>query len=171
MNPITIRLEQPGDSAPISEVTAAAFLEATHTCGHEADLVEWLRAAGALALSLVAEKNGEIIGHVAASPVKIAQSSGQWFGVGPISVMPKYQRQGIGSQLMRAVLERMRATGARGCVLVGDPSFYRRFGFEPDPNLQVPEVPPEVCLALRFVPSEDCGVVTFHPAFAKAAGS
>ena len=133
--------------------------------------MESLRTAGALALSLVAEVEGEIVGHVAASPVTISQASGQWFGIGPISVLPKYQKQGIGSQLMHAALKEMRAVGAYGCVLVGDPAFYRRFGFDNDACLQVPEVPPEVCLGLRFVPCEDRGLVTFHPAFAEAAGS
>lgn len=165
---IQIRSEQAADTGRIAEVTRLAFREAAHTCGREDWLVEALRAAGALTCSLVAESDLGIVGHVAASPVTVSRSTGDWYGIGPISVLPQCQRQGIGSRLMDAVLTQVRSKGAQGCVLVGDPRFYTRFGFRSDGLLVVPEAPPEVTLSLRFRPCDDRGLVTFHPAFMAA---
>jgi putative acetyltransferase len=145
-----------------------AFRGAAHTCGRDHLLVGALRQAGALTLSLVAVMDSEIVGHIAVSPVTVSGSSGGWFGIGPISVLPKCQRQGIGSRLMQQALEKLRTRGARGCVLVGDPGFYARFGFKADPSLVVPGVPPEVCLSTRFCRGNDHGTVTFHAAFTAA---
>lgn len=163
-----IRSEQAADTAHITEVTRLAFRNAVHTCGREHCLVEALRTAGALSCSLVAVSEGEIVGHVAASPVTVAKSSGDWFGVGPISVLPKCQRQGIGSELMTALLAQLRIRGAQGCILVGDPKFYARFGFQSSSLLTVTEAPPEVTLSLRFHSCDDHGTVAFHPAFMAA---
>lgn len=165
---IQIRSEQTADTREITEITKLAFQNAAHTCGREHSLVEALRAAGALTVSLVAVSDLEIVGHVAVSPVTIPGAIGSWFGVGPISVLPQYQRQGIGSQLMNAALAQLKTMGAHGCVLVGDPHFYSRFGFQSDSSLVVPGVPPEVSLSLRFCQSDDHGTVTFHPAFMAA---
>lgn len=165
---IDIRSEQEADTARISEVTKLAFHNAAHTCGREHFLVDGLRTTGALTFSMVADSDLGIVGHAAASPVTVTSSSGDWFGVGPISVLPENQRQGIGSKLMLALLEQMRAKGAQGCVLVGDPQFYNRFGFQSDGLLVIPEAPPEVTLSLRFRACEDHGTVTFHPAFMAA---
>jgi len=166
--PIYIRPEKAADTARIAEVTEMAFRHAAHTCGREHSLVEALRAAGALAASFVAVSDREIVGHVAASPVRLSESAGDWFGIGPISVLPQSQRQGIGSRLMSSVLLHLRGSGAKGCVLVGDPRFYSRFGFQTDRSLVIPEAPPEVSLSLRFIASEDRGTVCFHPAFLAA---
>jgi putative acetyltransferase len=165
---IHIRSEQTADTGRIAEVTQSAFRDAAHTCGREHCLVGALRAAGALTCSLVAVSELGIVGHVAASPVTVSKSTGDWYGIGPISVMPQCQRQGIGSRLMEAVLGQLRAKGARGCVLVGDPRFYARFGFQSDCSLVVSEAPPEVTLNLRFRQTDDRGTVTFHPAFMAA---
>lgn len=166
--PIQIRPEQAPDAARIAELTELAFRQAEHTCGREHWLVGALRTAGALTVSLVAVSDRGIVGHVAASPVTVSESGGDWFGLGPISVLPECQRQGIGSRLMEAALARLRARGARGCVLVGDPKFYTRFGFQSDASLVVAGVPPEVTLSLRFVQNDDHGTVAFHPAFLAA---
>jgi putative acetyltransferase len=123
-----------------------------------------------LTLSLVALSDLGIVGHVAASPVTVSEATGEWFGIGPISVLPQCQRQGIGSRLMDSALAQLRARGARGCVLVGDPRFYARFGFQSDDSLVVPGVPQEVSLSLRFSPCDDHGTVTFHAAFMAAMG-
>jgi putative acetyltransferase len=165
---IDIRSENPADVVRIAEVTELAFRNAPHTCGREHRLVEDLRVAGALALSLVAVSDLEIVGHIAASPVTLSASTGDWFGIGPISVLPQCQRQWIGTRLMGSVLSRLRARGARGCVLVGDPRFYARFGFRSDDSLVVPGVPPGVSLSQRFEPCGDHGTVTFHAAFLAA---
>jgi putative acetyltransferase len=165
---VHVRSEQLADIARIVEVTQLAFRNAAHTCGREHYLVDALRAAGALTLSLVAVSDEEIVGHVAVSPVTVSQSGGDWFGIGPLSVLPQCQRQGIGSRLMESVLSRLRATGARGCVLVGDPRFYTRLGFQSDGALVVAGVPAEVTLNLRFCQCDDRGTATFHPAFLAA---
>jgi putative acetyltransferase len=92
-----------------------------------------------------------------------------WFGLGPVSVLPAHQGAGIGSRLVREALARLKATGAHGCVLVGEPAFYGRFGFRAEPALVLAEVPPKYFQALRFAHHLPCGVVTFHAAFAARA--
>lgn len=163
--PFDIRDERPDDVVAIHLLTAAAFLDAPHTSHTEQFIVDALRRAGALALSLVAVQRAEIVGHVALSPVAIAEGSTGWFGLGPISVAPTCQRQGIGSLLMCEAMRRLEHQGAAGCVLLGNPGFYSRFGFAPMPGLVLPGVPPEYFLARAFRESMASGVVTYHPAF------
>lgn len=164
MNPV-IRQESPSDAAAIHAVTVAAFLQAPHTAHTEQFIVEALREADALTISLVVEQDGEVVGHVALSPVSVSDGSTGWYGLGPISVRPELQGQGIGSLLMQAAIRLLRERGAAGCVLVGDPSYYSRFGFKPEPSLVLPDVPPEYFQALLFGPLLPQGVVTFHRAF------
>ena len=162
---LNIRQELPSDVAAIHDLTRAAFLNATHTTHTEQYIVDALRKAGALPISLVAEQAGEIVGHVAVSPVSISDRSADWYGLGPISVRPELQRKGIGSLLMQAALRRLRERGSAGCVLVGDPSYYSRFGFKAEASLVLADVPPEYFQALPFGPSLPSGMVTFHEAF------
>ncbi len=162
---MTIRKEQADDAGRIREMTELAFRTCPHACGREQDIVDDLRRAGALSLSLVAVDAGEVVGHVALSPVTIPDARGAWFGLGPISVLPRLQRTGIGGALMKAALAWLRDEEAAGCVLVGDPQYYVRFGFTSDPSLTVPGIPPEVTLAIRLRPGEDRGLIRFHPAF------
>ncbi|WP_342713201.1 N-acetyltransferase [Bradyrhizobium sp. B124] len=131
-----IRHERGEDAAAISRITTAAFATAPHSSGTEARIVEALRQAGALTVSLVATSDdGRIVGHVAFSSVQIDGVAGRWYGLGPISVAPEMQRQGIGGALLRAGLARLAALNADGCVLLGDPAYYSRFGFVSDPAL------------------------------------
>ncbi|HWJ70003.1 MAG TPA: N-acetyltransferase [Sphingobium sp.] len=162
-----IRDEQPGDVAAIRDLTAAAFSHAPHSSGTEAAIVDALRRAGALTLSLVAVDAG-VIGHVAFSPVSIAGVDGDWQGLGPVSVAAAHQRQGIGEALIRAGLERLRADGAAGCVVLGDPAYYGRFGFISDPRLSFADVPPDYFQRLVFRGRSPAGEVRYHPAFATA---
>jgi putative acetyltransferase len=166
---MVVRQESPSDVEAIRAVTAAAFLNAPYTAHTEPFIVDALREAGALGISLVAEQAGQVVGHVAVSPVSISDGSQDWYGLGPISVKPDLQRKGIGSLLMRAALALLRERGAGGCVLVGDPAYYSRFGFRPESSLVLPDVPPEYFQALRFGPSLPRGVVTFHEAFSVTA--
>jgi putative acetyltransferase len=159
-----IREERPGDAPRIHEVVAAAFAGAEHASGREAELVDALRAAGALVLSLVAELDGAIGGHIAFSAVAIGDAGG-WLGLGPLAVAPEQQRRGIGAALVHAGLERLRARGARGCVLVGEPAYYGRFGFAAFPALTYAGVPPEYVLALPFTDERPTGEAVYHPAF------
>ncbi len=145
-----IRDERPEDEAAIRALIRAAFAKARHAAGNEQDIVEALRSAGQLSVSLVAEVDGQIVGHVAVSPVGIEDGSKGWFGLGPIAVEPSLQGRGIGSALMGSSIERLRALGASGCVLLGDPNYYRRFGFSPAGPLVLPGVPAEYFMALAL---------------------
>ena len=163
---IAIRAEQASDVDAIAEVTAAAF--ATLAISHQTEpfIVAALRDAGALTLSLVAEAGGRVIGHVAFSPVILSDGTRNWYALGPISVLPALQRQGIGGALIREGLALLKATGASGCCLVGHPGYYTRFGFVNPSALTMDGVPPEVFFALAFAGDIPSGTVTFHEAFA-----
>jgi putative acetyltransferase len=165
VNEVEIRPERPGDEDAIHAVTEAAFLSAPHTSHAEQFIVRELRRAGALAVSLVAEGDGRVVGHVAISPVTIDGAVSGWFGLGPVSVLPERQGAGIGSRLVGEALERLRSVGARGCVLVGEPAYYGRFGFRAEPALVLPGVPPDYFQALCFTNDAPGGGVTFHEAF------
>ena len=105
---ILIRDEAKYDAAVITEVTVAAF-ESMEISNHtEQFIIEALRAAKALTISLVAEVDGRVIGHIAFSPVTISDVTRNWFGLGPVSVLPEYQRQGIGKALIREGLSRLK---------------------------------------------------------------
>jgi putative acetyltransferase len=160
-----IRLERPQDAATIHTLTDAAFKGMPFSDQTEAKVVDALRAAGALTLSLVATEGGEIIGHVAFSPVTINGEAGDWYGLGPVSVWPDRQRAGIGQALIRDGLQRLRSLGAGGCVLLGAPAYYARFGFENDPSLYVADAPAWAFQLLILNGSRPRGEVRFHPAF------
>ncbi|MBO3275683.1 GNAT family N-acetyltransferase [Pseudomonas schmalbachii] len=163
--PLSIRPETPADIDAIERLTAAAFLDAPHSSHTEQFIVNALRRAGQLTISLVAEDADGIIGHVALSPVTISSGASGWFGLGPISVLPARQGTGIGSQLMHAVLAELRQLGAEGCVLLGDPGYYQRFGFTARPGLVLPGVPAEYFQAVSFSGSWPVGEVAYHAAF------
>ncbi|MCG9712023.1 N-acetyltransferase [Shewanella insulae] len=162
---IAIRSEKPGDIAGIEGLTRAAFLEAPHTDHTEHHIVNALRDADALAISLVAEVEGKLAGHVALSKVTISDGSSHWYGLGPISVQPELQGEGIGSALMRAALEALDKADAHGCVLLGEPEFYRRFGFASKPGLILPGVPESYFLSVKLRGEWPQGEVSYHSAF------
>jgi putative acetyltransferase len=122
-----IREEAPGDVAAIHRLNTAAFETEA-----EAKLVDALRAADVLLLSLVAEADGEIVGHIAFSPVVVdsAQSRSQGVGLAPMAVAPAYQRRGIGGRLIEDGLRRLRDARHRFCVVLGHPEYYARHGFK-----------------------------------------
>lgn len=160
---IFLRDEAPGDADAIRSLVTQAFRDAPHSSGTEAQIVDALREAGALTLSLVAEDDRGIVGHVAASPVGIGDAPG-WFGIGPVAVRPDRQSQGIGTALMTAALARLRAGSAQGAVLVGDPAYYARFGFAAVPGITLPGIPAEYVLALPFAEPAR-GEIRYHAAF------
>lgn len=166
MPAFAIRDEQERDAAAIRAVTLAAFANMPYSQQTEAAIIDALRAAGALAVSLVAVEGDDVVGHVAFSPVSVngAAAPGR-YGVGPLSVRPGRQRSGIGSALMREGIARLRALGGKGCVVVGDPAYYERFGFLANPGLTVPGVPPQHVRFLDLEADWPTGVVAFHPGF------
>lgn len=162
---ITIRDEQSEDIKSIEDLTKAAFLNEEHSSHTEHFIVNSLRKNGQLTISLVAVENDVIVGHVAISPVEISSGETGWYGLGPISVWPNKQGIGIGSLLMTASLEKLKRLGGKGCVLLGDPNYYNKFGFKSYPDLNLPGLPNEYFQAISFIDDIPKGDVSYHEAF------
>jgi putative acetyltransferase len=160
-----IRPESPADIAAIHTVTIAAFKDHPHSEQTEQLIINRLRVAGMLHLSLVAELQGEVVGHAAFSRVELSDGSRDWFGLGPISVLPSHQGQGIGGALIRRGLDRLREQAAAGCVVMGDPDFYRKFGFRNDPRFVLKDCAPQYFLAQPLSSAGGSGMVTYNAAF------
>ncbi len=166
-----VRPETDRDLDAIREVNVVAFEGHPYSRQTEHLIVEALRAADALELSLVAESDGEVVGHIAFSAADIGGSSTGWSLLGPVAVLPARQGGGIGSALVEAGLDVLRARGAGGCVLVGDPAFYGRFGFGQCQGVAWQGVPDENVLCLRFSGEMPTGEVAYHPAFLVGSGT
>ena len=162
---VVIRDETDADVSAITEVTIAAFKTLEISNKTEQYIIEALRAAKALTVSLVAEADGRVVGHIAFSPVTISDGTRNWYGLGPVSVLPAYQRQGIGKALIQEGLCRLKDLNAAGCCVVGHPDYYRKFGFQNVPGLVHEGVPQEVFFALSSDGHTPQGTVTFHEAF------
>ena len=160
-----IRKETASDVGAITEVTLAAFKTLEVSDQTEHFIVKALRAAGALTISLVAEIDGRVVGHVAFSPINISDGTTGWYDLGPVSVLPELHKQGIGKALINEGLAQLKQLDARGCALVGEPAYYERFGFRNNPGLRYEGVPPEFFLVLPFTDDIPEGTVTFHEAF------
>ena len=170
MNPkIIIRSETDADVSAIAEVTVAAFNTLEISNHTEQFIIAALRAARVLTVSLVADADCRVIGHIAFSPVIISDGTRNWYGLGPVSVLPAYQRQGIGKALIQEGLSRLKDMNAQGCCLVGHPDYYRKFGFSNMSGLVHEGVPQEVFFALSFDGHSPQGTVAFHEGF-KADG-
>ncbi|QVQ27383.1 GNAT family N-acetyltransferase [Achromobacter deleyi] len=160
-----IHPETPADHDAIFAVTQAAFKNHPHSQQTEGYINNALREAGALTLSLVAREQGRVVGHIAFSPVTISDGAPHWYGLGPVAVLPEYQGRGIGAALIRDGLARLKALGAAGCVVLGEPDYYSRFGFAATPALIYPGVPPAYFLAQVYTrPAR--GQVSYHEGFA-----
>ena len=162
---IIIRNETHADVGTITEVTIAAFKTLEISNHTEQFIIAALRAAKALTVSLVAEVDGRVVGHIAFSPVTISDGSPNWYGLGPVSVLPECQRRGVGSALIQEGISRLKDLGARGCCLVGHPEYYRRFGFQNVRGLVHEGVPEEVFFALSLDGHIPHGIVEFHAGF------
>jgi putative acetyltransferase len=160
-----IRNETISDIAAINGVTIAAFKNLAITNHTEQFIINALRNAGALTISLVAEVDGKIVGHIAFSPVTISDGAVGWYGLGPVSVLPEYQKKGIGKSLISEGLSLLRKLDGQGCVLVGHPDYYKRLGFQNIPELVHEGVPQEVFFALPFTEKVPNGIVLFHEGF------
>lgn len=166
---IVIRSEADADAGAIADLTSAAFSTLAISSHTEQFIVAALRAAKALSVSLVAEIDGRIVAHIAFSPVTMSDGSAGWYGLGPVSVLPELQRQGIGGALIQEGLSRLKRLGARGCCLVGHPEYYRRFGFRNPEGIALDGVPHEVFFAISFDGHLPRGSVAFHEAFKATA--
>ena len=162
---VSICEEGRADRAAIRDLVAEAFTNHPHGSGREAELIDALRQAGALTLSLVAKRGEELLGHIAFTRVEIDGQDLRWFGLGPLAVRPARQRRGIGHALVEAGLARLRESRAQGCVVVGEPGFYGRFGFENVAGLRLDGLPPEFFLARCFEGTMPMGLVSYHRLF------
>jgi len=160
-----IRKETTSDIEAITQVTIAAFKTLPISNHTEQFIIKALRAAGALTISLVAEIDGRVVGHVAFSPVIISDGATGWYGLGPVSILPDYQKQGIGKALINKGLSLLKDMGGEGCALVGDPNYYKRFGFKNYPELIHEGIPQEVFLVLPFTEKIPKGIIVFHEGF------
>lgn len=168
---LVIREETADDFKAIAEVTIEAFKTMEISNQTEHFVVEALRDANALTISLVAEKDGRVVGHIAFSPVTMSDGTPNWYGLGPVSVLPKFQRQGIGKALIEEGLARLKKLDARGCCLVGHPQYYRQFGFDNPDGLAHEGVPPEAFFVLPFDGETPRGFVRFHDGFKADSGA
>jgi putative acetyltransferase len=160
-----IRKEKNTDYKAITNVTIAAFKDHPVSRQTEHFIINALRSAGTLTISLVAEINGKIVGHIAFSPITISDGTTEWYGMGPVSVLPDHQKQGIGKALINEGLALLKNMGAQGCALVGPPDYYKKFGFKNYPEMIHEGIPQEVFLVLAFSETIPKGIVTFHEAF------
>lgn len=156
-----IRPENPGDWETIHRLTKAAFASMPFSQGDEAECIGKLRGDGDLALSLVAIEACQIVGHVAFSRVFFDEAFKGWYGLGPVAVWPHLQRRGIGSALIEHGLAELKLNGALGCVLIGDPTYYCRFGFVGDGRLSYRDLPSNVVQWLAFGASTPSGILKF----------
>ncbi|EJZ17434.1 N-acetyltransferase [Rhizobium sp. Pop5] len=160
-----IRYETPDDIDAIEDLTSAAFKPMPYSEGTEAEIIRKLRASDDLTISLVAEEAGEILGHIAFSPVTIDGAHGGWFGLGPISVKPERQRQGIGRALIARGLELLKGMGASGCALIGNPDVYRSAGFSSDGQLTYHDLDTRLVQRIALRGAVPSGILRFAPAF------
>ncbi len=161
----TIRDERPGDIDSITFITEEAFKTIEISDHTEQFIINALRADGALTISLVAQMEGNVIGHIAFSPLTVSDGTRDWYGLGPVSVLPDNQGQGVGRALIEHGLSRLNDINAKGCCLVGHPDYYKKFGFKNVTDLVYKGVPKEVFFALSFNGNTPLGEVTFHDAF------
>lgn len=162
-----IRDENAQDRTDIHSLNASAF----ETCA-EADLVDALRVQVHPVISLVAEEADTVLGHVMFSPVSLSGHPGlKIMGLAPMAVAPQHQRQGIGTALVRAGLERCRELGFGAVVVLGHPGYYPRFGFQPAKCVGIAceyEVPEDVFMVMELQPGYlhgASGIIKFHTAF------
>jgi len=160
-----IRPETTDDVAAIRRVTELAFRDRPYAGGDEQDVIERLRRVGALTLSLVAIDDEALVGQVTFSPAAQSDGSAPWFALGPVAVLPARQGERIGAALIEEGLARIRALGALGCILTGNPRYYRRFGFATSPAHAPTNEPEEFFMLTLLDGTPPTGRFKFHEAF------
>jgi putative acetyltransferase len=165
LNDLIIRPEEPRDFATIHDLTSRAFAPMPFCDGNEQNIIVELRCVGALTRSIVAEQGGRMVGHAAFSPAFADDGSDGWYALGPISVEPSLQRQGIGTKLIRHGIDELRALSAAGCAVIGDPAYYPRHGFRLFPNLAPENEPAEYFMIMPLRVEVPTARMRFHPAF------
>lgn len=162
---LIIREQAEADFEAVHDVVTAAFKTLPVASGTEQFIMDALWRSGAATVALVAEQDGKIVGQAAFSKVTIGGRDAGWHGCGPVGVLPALHKTGIGSALMRAGLQKLRGLGSNGCVVVGDPAYYKRFGFDNSEAMSHAGVPPQYFMAIRFEGELPHGEVKFDKAF------
>lgn len=162
---LVLREESAADFIEAYALVKEAFTPMPYAGGDEQDLVNILRELGALGLALVAELDGKVVGYIAFSPARALDPGQVWWALGPVAFTPKYQGQGIGGQLITEGLKRATAAGAVGCVLTGNPAYYRRFGFELAPDHVPSQESAEYFMLKTLADVTPIGPIAFHEAF------
>ena len=165
---VLIRPERLDDHDVLGELITSAFAGKPYAEGDEAELLVKLRTRDALTLSLVAERDGVVVGQAAFSPARASAGAGWWYALGPVAVLPAHQGQGIGSRLIRAGLEALTGLGADGCILVGDTTYYTRFGFRVSPENAPVGQPADHFMVKVLGGRRPEGPISFHEAFGSA---
>jgi len=168
---VIIREERSSDIENIFQVNSEAFESPA-----EANLVNTLRSSGCDYISLVAKSDNKVVGHILFTPVKLSDSENnlKLIGLAPMAVLSQYQNKGIGSELVKAGLERCRSLGYNAVVVLGHPGYYPRFGFVPSIKYGIKseyDVPGEVFMVLELVPGSlkgHEGIIKYHEAFSNA---
>ena len=161
-----LRTERPGDMLPVYELVSAAFGRSDG-----AELVNRLRECGAAVVTMVEEEEYEFMGHLMLSPITINGMEGPWLGLAPVAVHPDWQGQGIGSDLVREGLDTALEMDWKAVVVLGDPTYYGRFGFRPASEFGlycIYEVPADCFLAMELQDGGLAGMageVLYHPLF------
>ena len=165
MGKIEIRPETPADRDAIYGITTDAFRGKPYADGDEQDVINRLRDCDALSLSLVATQGNNVVGQITFSPATAEDGSGPWYALGPVSVQPERQGEGIGAALIKAGLDDIAERGALGCILTGNPDYYRRFDFEVMPDHAPLREPGEFFMLKCLHGEAPAGRFEFHPAF------
>ena len=165
---MNIRKEQSSDIEKIWGVNSEAF-----ETEDEATLVNALRSSGCIYLSLVAETENKVVGHILFTPVELSgiENKLKIMGLAPMAVLSQYQNKGIGSKLVQAGLEHCQSLGYDAVVVLGHPNYYPKFGFVPSVKYGIKseyEVPDEVFMILELTPAclkNHGGVIKYHEEF------
>lgn len=160
-----LQLETNADITAIHKLTQDAFRGRPYADGDEQEVIDRLRASNALTLSLLAFDNETLVGQITFSPASLEDGSAPWFALGPVSVTPARQGEGIGGLLIEQGLAEMQKLGALGCILTGNPDYYRRFGFQSAPANAPSNEPAEYFMLRLIAEAEPAGRFSFHPAF------
>lgn len=164
---MNIYLESPMDHEAVYAILRRAFADKDYSRFQEETVVKALRQVKAIKNAYVAEVDNNLVGYLALSEVSINGNDFDmtWYGVGPMAVLPEYQRQGIGSALINRILFQLRQTDIGGLILVGDHGYFKRFGFQPSNSMVAQGIPQESILIYPFRKTLPVGELWFHSAF------
>ncbi len=163
--PVKYREADVKDADAIATVIGVAFTASRFGLHNEITVARTLLGQTPLCCAMLAEDGTGPVGCAVVSPVTISGHASHWYGLGPVAVVPGRQQQGIGSRLVQGVLAHLQAHRAAGCVVLGSPALYGRFGFQEDPGLTLPGYDRAHFLVLRWRDRHASGSVRYHPVF------